>query len=130
MASFHRQISGLRIRPFSLRQSLLGLVCLFVLFYTAGDSQRTQAFYSEIVEGRKEGQQAAYADAWCSHREQRSRGGDCRQEALRVADTGAPQGGVGGTVGRTAPHGPLPERQVTMFGDVEVRRLWVSPSGT
>ena len=47
-----------------------------------------------------------------------------------MAGTGALQGGVGGTVARTAPHGPLPERQVTMFGDVEVRRLWVSPSGT
>ncbi|CAI9169074.1 unnamed protein product [Rangifer tarandus platyrhynchus] len=48
---------------------------------TPGDSQRTQAFYSEMAEGRKEEQQAASADAWRSLREQRSRGGDCRQEA-------------------------------------------------
>ncbi|KAG5197399.1 hypothetical protein MJG53_017698 [Ovis ammon polii x Ovis aries] len=51
------------------------------------DSQRTQAFYSEIAEGRKEEQQAASTDAWHGRREQRSRGGDGRQEALRVAGT-------------------------------------------
>lgn len=46
-----------------------------------------------------------------------------------MAGTGALQGGVGGTEGRTAPHGPLPERQVTVFGDMEVSRLWVRPGG-
>ena len=47
-----------------------------------------------------------------------------------MAGTGALQGGVGGTEGGTAPHGPLPEREVTVFGDMEVRRLWVRPGGT
>lgn len=83
----------------------LALVCLFVLLCTAGDSQRTQAFYSEIAEGRKEEQQAASTDAWHGRREQRSRGGDGRQEALRVAGTGALQGCVGGQKAGQPPTG-------------------------
>lgn len=85
-------------------------VCLFC--FTLQETLRElKAFYSEIAEGRKEGQQAVSADSWCGRREQRARGGDCRQEALRVAGTGALQGGVGGTVARTAPHRLLPERR-------------------
>ena len=40
-----------------------------------------------------------------------------------------PSGGCWGDRRWDSPHGPLPERQVTVSGDMEVRRLWVRPGG-